>query len=482
MPATSDVLIIGAGSAGLFCALGLAGSAAVTLVESGPDAGTPVPPWLLHDYLLPDEYYHRYTDAETGLALPQGRGTGGGSSVNSAAALRGQPWCFDDWGVKGWSWQDCLPGFCAIESDEQFGAADYHGSAGPIPVTRLTPGPLDDALISRCLDHGFKPAADHNAPGALGIGVWPTNRRDGGRWGTHAAVLPLIRAAVDVRVGTTVQRLVFAGTRCIGADVLGPDGPQRLLAQRVVLCAGAFGSPLLLLRSGIGPEATLRAAGIDLVARVEGVGANLQDHPWCLLDVDVAEVADIEARPVSGSLLRYELPGASGEHVEAEIFPWQTRPYVPSAPASQVAFTAALMTPRSRGTLTLTPNGPVILSRHLSHEQDAARMAEIVATTAQLVDELAATGLVRVPADAWWRAGDLAAACRRVVGTYNHHCGTCRMGDLADAGTVVDPGLKVVGVTGLSVADSSILPMIPRANTNLTAMMIGHRAAEGLVS
>ena len=475
---TPDVLIIGAGSAGLFCALGLAGSASVTLVEAGPDAGTPPPRWMLYDYLLPGECYDQYADADTGLALPQGRGTGGGSTVNSAAALRGQPWDYDGWGVPGWSWQDCLDGFRAIESDQQFGAAGYHGTAGPIPITRLTPGPLDEALIKLCAERGYPAAADHNAPGALGIGVWPTNRRGEGRWGTHAGVLPLVRDAVDVRAGTQVQRLVFEGTRCVGADVLGPDGPERLRAGHVVLCAGAFGTPLLLLRSGIGPEADLRQAGIELVSPLDGVGANLQDHPWCLLDVIAAELADIEARPVSGALLRYELPGEpAAEHVEAEIFPWQTRPYDPSVPAAQVSYTAALMTPLSRGRLTLGPDGPVIRVRHLADDRDAARMAEIVTTTAQLVDELAAAGLVRVPDDPWWRAADLVQACRQVVGTYNHHSGTCRMGDPADPAAVVSPGLDVLGTTGLSVADSSILPVIPRANTNLAAMMIGHRAA-----
>jgi choline dehydrogenase len=246
-----------------------------------------------------------------------------------------------------------------------------------------------------------------------------------------------------------------------------------------VLCAGAFGSPLLLLRSGIGPEQVLRDAGIGLVARLDGVGANLQDHPWCLLDVQAADAAHIEARPVSGALLRYELDGdLGGDHVEAEIFPWQTKPYVPSLPATQVSYTAALMSPLSRGELTLTADGaPRIQVRHLADEQDAARMAAIVAATAQLVDELAAKGLVQVPADAWWRAADLVAACRRTVGTYNHHCGTCRMGEPADPGTVVDPRLNVLGVTGLAVADSSILPVIPRANTNLASMMIGYRAA-----
>lgn len=168
------------------------------------------------------------------------------------------------------------------------------------------------ARLPGCARHSYPAAADHNAPGALGIGVWPTNRRDEGRWGTHAGVLPLVRDAVDVRAGTQVQRLVFEGTRCVGADVLGPQGPERLRAGHVVLCAGAFGTPLLLLRSGIGPEADLRQAGIELVSALDGVGANLQDHPWCLLDVTAAELADIEARPVSGALLRRSRPRSGG--------------------------------------------------------------------------------------------------------------------------------------------------------------------------
>jgi choline dehydrogenase len=208
------------------------------------------------------------------------------------------------------------------------------------------------------------------------------------------------------------------------------------------------------------------------------VGRNLQDHPWCLLDVDVVDSADIEARPVSGSLLRYELAAEPGEHVEAEIFPWQTKPYVPSAPATRVSFTAALMVPRSRGLLSLTPGGSRIQLRHLTDERDGVRMAEIVTSTAELIDELAAAGLLKVPDDAWWRADDLIAACRHAVGTYNHHSGTCRLGDPSDPDTVVDPGLHVLGVDGLWLADSSILPTIPRANTNLTSMMVGHRAAE----
>jgi choline dehydrogenase len=467
---SADVLIIGAGSAGLFAALGLADKARVTLIEAGSDAGTPPPDWMLYDYLLPEECYYHYTDAGTGMDLPQGRGTGGGSTVNSAAALRGQPWDFDGWNVPGWSWEDVLPGFRAIEADRQFGDAPFHGTAGPIPITRLDPGPLDEAFMALAAKRNHPAIDDHNAPGALGIGTWPTNRMGTGRWGTHAGVLPLIRDRVELRTDTTVQRLVFEGTRCVGADVTGPAGAERILAGQVVLCAGAFGTPLLLMRSGIGPDGD--------VVRLSGVGENLQDHPWCLLDVDVLDVGDIEARPVSGSLLRYEVSHEG--HNEVEIFPWQTQPYVPALPATQVSFTAALMTPLSRGRLSLTPDGPVVESRYLSRDRDAATMAAVVTETAGYLDELAAAGLIRLPANPWWREADLMAACRRNIGTYNHHSGTCRLGpDDADA-TVVAPRLNVLGTENLLVADSSILPVIPRANTNLTSMMIGHRAAEFL--
>ena len=163
--------------------------------------------------------------------------------------------------------------------------------------------------------------------------------------------------------------------------------------------------------------------------------------------------------------------------MEAEIFPWQTRPYVPSVPATRVSFTAALMTPLSRGRLRLAPDGPQVRVRHLADDADAARMAEIVTATAELVDELADSGLARIPNAPWWRENDLIAASRRVVGTHNHHSGTCRMGRESEEGAVVGPALNVLGAEGLMVADSSILPVIPRANTNLTSMMVGHRAA-----
>jgi choline dehydrogenase len=484
MPTSTDTLVIGAGAAGLFAALRWAGRGSVTVVETGPDAGDPPPRWALYDYVLPEAHYYRYTDAGTGKPVPQGRGLGGGSTVNSAAALRGQPWCYDGWQVPGWSWAECLAGFRAIEADQQYPDASYHGAGGLIPITRLAPGPLDEAVFGWCRDAGHPAVDDHNAPGALGYGVWTTNRRDGGRWGTYAGVVPAARqAGVRIRPDTAAGRLVFDGLRCVGADVTGPDGPERITAGRVIVCAGAYGSPALLLRSGIGPEDALARLGADPVSVLPGVGANLADHPWCLLDVDVADPALIEARPVSGALLRYELPSISGdsepgEHREAEIFPWQTRPYDLVSPPTRVSFTAALMAPRSRGRFGLGPDGPRVEVGHLAEEADAANMAEIVATTAGLLESLAKEGVVTVPDDAWWRADDLVAASRAAVSSYHHHSGTCRMGDPAADGTVVGPDLAVLGLRDLAVADSSVLPSLPRANTNLASMMIGYRSAE----
>lgn len=481
----TDTLVIGAGSAGLFCALRAAAQGSVIVLEAGPDLGDPPPDWALHEYALPDAHYHRYTDSDSGQVMPQGRGLGGGSTVNSAAALRGQPWCYDSWGVPGWGWDDVQPALNAIETDQQYPDRPYHGDAGLIPVTRLAPGPLDEAVFSWCKAAGYPAIEDHNAPGVLGYAMWTTNRRDGARWGTWAGVAPAARrAGVRIHADTTAIRLTFDGTRCTGALAgrtadTGQAAPEAIRAGRVIVCAGAYGTPELLIRSGIGPEHTLAALGVDFVSVLPGVGAAVQDHPWCLLNVDVREAALIEARPVSGALLRYELDDPEAEHVEAEIFPWQVRPYDRTSPPTTVAFTAALMAPRSRGSFTLTPAGRQLRVGLLNDDADAAHMACIVRETAALISDLANDGLVTVEDGAWWQIADddrLMAACRRVVGTYNHHSGTCRLGNPDAVGTVVAPDLSVLGTTGLFVADSSILPVIPRANTNLISMAIGYRA------
>jgi GMC oxidoreductase len=182
--------------------------------------------------------------------------------------------------------------------------------------------------------------------------------------------------------------------------VTGPDGPELITAGRVIVCAGAYGSPALLLRSGIGPEAALARLGADPVSVLPGVGANLMDHPWCLLDVDVTDPALIEARPVSGRCCGTNWPPSAVSTSRPRSSRGRPRPYDLASPPTRVSFTAALMAPRSRGRFELGPGGPELHVGHPAEDADAADMAEIAAATAELLESLAKDGLVAIPEDA----------------------------------------------------------------------------------
>jgi choline dehydrogenase len=474
----TDVLIVGAGAAGLFCARELAGRADVTVLEAGPDAGDPPPRWMLDDLVLSAGVDWGYADADCGLALLRGRITGGSTSVNAASALRGQPWCFDEWGLGDWTFERCLEGFRAIEADAQFGDRPEHGADGPIPVTRLSFSPIDDAFVRWCRAAGHPWVEDHNAPGALGVGHWPTNMvQDGRRWGTHPALLPDLRRQITLRTSTTATALVIEDGVCVGVDVLGPNGPERLLADRVVLCAGTYGTPELLLRSGIGPAATLAAAGIAVVADRPGVGENLQEHPWAVLRVDATDPAAPGQRPVNGTLLRYDLPGLGREHVEAQLYPHQAIRYFPDADPGEVLVGVGLMRALSRGQVTLNAAGETeIRVRHLSDPLDRQAYLAILAEATTYIDAMVAEGVFHEPVDPWWREGEPRLA-ENVI-TYGHAVGTCAMGRDDDEAAVVDETLAVRGIAGLTIADASVIPVSPRANTMLTSMMIGWRAGQ----
>jgi len=416
------VVIVGGGSAGLFCALGLAGRAQVTVVEAGIDPGTPVPDRFLDDHLYPDCDWD-YVEADRGDHLVRGKVLGGSSTVNASAAVRGQPASYDTWGV-GWRWEDVLPALRAVETDAQFGTDPWHGDRGPVVVTRVRQGPLDLGFAGAAEQLGHSACADHNAPGSLGVGPWPTNRVAGGRWGTLAAVAPHLRASVEIRPCTCVRALVIDASRAVGVEVDGPRGVERIGADLVVLAAGAFGTPEVLWRSGI---------------RNSGIGAGLQDHPWVMMDL-IADASAIAERPVSGGLLRTALGGDPAQ--EAQVFPFSAALYEPGIDPRTYRMSVAVMSPRSIGRMTPSGSGRS----------------------------------VRVPADPWWRGADLAQQLRARVTTYNHPVGTCGIGRVVDARLCVD------GFEGLRIADASVMPSIPDANTNLASMMVGWRAAEMIVA
>lgn len=443
------VVIVGGGNGGLLSAHRIADIADVTLLEAGIDPGDPVPYRFLHEHAFTDHDWD-YTNLDSGHHLVRGRVLGGGSSVNAAAGSRGQPSGFEGWGP-GWQWDDLVPAMCAIETDEQFGEAPYHGDSGPIRITRLSPGPLDEAFYAASEAAGHAFCADHNAPNTQGYGPWPTNRVDGGRWGALAAVAPLVRPRVELRDRTFARKVIVVGGRAVGVEVVGPNGNEVLPADLVIISGGAYSTPELLWRSGIeAPE----------------IGSGLQDHPWVMMNVDAVNENDVFARPVSGSLLRAPVDDVAAD--EYQVFPFSTWLYDRTAPRSSYSVSVALMQPVSRGEVGRGADDSArIRLGHLKEDADVERMARAVRHTSELIDAMAVAGTVRVPADAWWKTRSLERALRERVETYNHPVASCGIG------RTVDERLNVFGVEGLKIVDASVMPKIPDGGPNLVTMAIG---------
>lgn len=475
----STIVIVGAGSAGMTLAWRLAENPSneVILVDSGVDPGVDVSPELRRAMLLPPEFYWAYFEAETGAFLPRGRVFGGSSAANAAAAVRGQPWCFDEWEVPGWAWEDCLPAFIGLEDDQQFGTDDYHGSSGPIPITRFPTQGFDAAFEQAYSNLGYAKIQDHNAPGAFGYGPWPTNRTGEDRASTLLQMLPALRerSNVSLRPSSEVTEVVFDGARARGVRLDTPAGPELVESDLVVLSGGSFGTPEILFNSGIGAADNLRAAGATVLADAPGVGENLADHAFLQMEVEVVDPTRHAMGAGQGTLLTYELDGP-GRHA-AHLFAYQTSFFDAEAPNSRASVTSALMSPKSRGRLDLKLGSRAgVRLAHYTDEEDIARGVAIIARASEVVDEVEATGLIELPTDPWWKSTDLESKLREVAITYHHPVGTCRMG--VDDQAVVDPNLMVRGVEGLMIADASVFPSLPRATTNLATMMIGWRAAD----
>ncbi|MGY1740789.1 MULTISPECIES: mycofactocin dehydrogenase MftG [unclassified Blastococcus] len=496
LPGEADVVVVGAGTAGCALAARLAEAGrAVLLLEAGPaellpesrDATTmraavPGSPAAVE---VPAELTATVT-----RTVVRGRGVGGSSAVNGCYFVRATPADCDGWGVSEWSWAAVLPAFRRLEADREFGGSPLHGDAGPVPVTRPAPGYEPAAAFAAAAAALGVPAEpDKNAGAAPGCGPLPANAVDGVRVSAAAAYLRG-QPGLTVRGGVRVRRVLVAGGRAAG--VLTDAGPVR--AAEVVLAAGAVGSPELLLRSGIGPADELRALGLPVVADVPGVGRGLSDHPMVQLPWRPAPALPAPPGLALEQVLHAAPDGAPGG---VEVLPW-FRSFAallppwrsPAADDGVLTLGVSLLQPDSRGRLALRSADPSAPPRlrygYLASAADRAGLRAGVRFAAEL---LRTPPLARLGAPEGPPGDDLSAAVLaddaaldgwlgRHLGTAVHLCGSARMGRAGDPGAVVDGRLRVRGVAGLRVADTSVLPRVPSRGTAATAVMIGERAAE----
>jgi choline dehydrogenase len=496
-----DVVIVGAGPAG--CVLGSRLSEdpdrSVLLLEAGPDYGPDTADWpadVKTSTRMPLDthqwgYLHAGRPADKPFPLNRARIVGGTSAINGCVWLRGSAADYDAWaaaGNSGWGFVDLLPYFRRAESDPLGGP--YHGIEGPVPVYRMGEAdttPIDRAVSAAAVALGYAPVADLNgAPEqAPGVGSAPKNVAGGVRMNAAFTHLATARNRSNLAIvpDALVDRVLIEQGRAVGVRLA--DG-REWRGGEVVLCGGTFGSPAVLLRSGIGPAGHLRDLGIPVVADLPGVGEHLLDHPVVgVLDALVRPEATPQTATFIPSVVKARSSQSDTEidlHIYHGQYPDEARGWV-------FWLSASLQYAISRGYVRLSSADPhatlEIDHRHLAEERDLEALCDGVELAARLAATRPLNGTIeRLPGwpTDWKDRDELRAWLRANAGTTYHPSSTCRMGPESDPTAVVDYRGRVYGVPGLRVADASIFPTGPRANIHFTTVAVAEKIADAMRS
>ena len=500
---SADYVVVGAGSAGCVVVNRLVESGArVMLLEAGgPDTKPEIhDPAKLLTLWGSDVDWKYLTEPQPGLLgrqlmISRGKVLGGSSAIYAMLYVRGNRRDYDHWnylGNEGWSFDDVLPYFKKSE-DNDHGASEYHGAGGLLQVRdQPNPSPVARAFPHACVELGFK-GPDHDINGEQqedGGGLYQVNiTADGKRCSTAVAFLrPVLnRGNLTVQTGAQATRIVMEKGRAVAVEYVKDGATQRVRAEReVILAAGAFDSPKLLMLSGVGPAAHLKQKGVEVAVDLPGVGQNLQDHVLVPIFYDCKVKMPRAAFIAEASLFTRTRPGMSAAapdlqyHFSAGIPEFVPPDYKVSE--SNFVFVPILARPQSRGEVTLRSSdpmaAPVIDPKYFQSETDL----DVLMRGLSLARELAATRAFSDFTVAEAAPGTKATAdeartyIRKHCSTVWHVAGTCKMG--RDYMAVVDPQLRVRGVDGLRVADASVMPDIVSGNTNAACVMIGERVAD----